>query len=210
VTITNGYLTTDEARQYAGLSYDADTELLDDVVTAVSRAIDQACQRHFWQTSAGTARYFESPMSATLHLGAFCDLVTVTEVKVDRDGDGTYEETITASDYALGPANPSAAPEQRPYTQLTLLNSVLFPVPGGSAGTGRVALTRITGTWGWPAVPAAVKQACRIQVARIVKRQESPMGVAGFGEFGVVRLTKLDPDVDSMLQPYKLAAYGIA
>lgn len=210
MTITNGYLTTDEARQYAGLNELADTELLDDVVTSVSRLIDQACQRHFWQTSAGTIRYFESPATMTLQLGAFCDLVTATEVKVDRDGDGTYEETISSSDYALGPFNPSAAPEQRPYTELTLLNSVLFPVPGGSAGTGRVALTRITGTWGWPAVPAPIKQACRLQVARVVKRQESPLGVAGFGEFGVVRVSRLDPDIDSMLAPYKLLSPGIA
>lgn len=210
MTITNGYLTTDEARQYAGLSYDADTELLDDVVTAVSRAIDQACQRHFWQTSAGTARLFPTDDAYLLRLGPFNDAVSITQVRVDRDGDGVFEETISSSDYVLGPANPSAAPEQRPYTEIGLLNSLYWPIPGGTAGTGRTHLTQVTGTWGWPAVPAAVKQACRIQVARIVKRQESPMGVAGFGEFGVVRLTKLDPDVDSMLQPYKLVAHGIA
>jgi hypothetical protein len=59
-------------------------------------------------------------------------------------------------------------------------------------------------------VPAQVKQACRLQVARVMKRQESPLGVAGFGEFGVVRVSRLDPDIDAMLQPYKLLSPGLA
>ena len=86
---------------------------------------------------------------------------------------------------------------------------IYWPIPGGTAGTRRQQLTKITGTWGWPAVPAMVKQACRIQVARIMKRQESPLGVAGFGEFGVVRVSRLDPDIDAMLQPYKMLSPGI-
>jgi hypothetical protein len=43
-----------------------------------------------------------------------------------------------------------------------------------------------------------------------MKRQESPLGVAGFGEFGVVRVSRLDPDIDAMLQPYKLLSPGLA
>jgi hypothetical protein len=61
----------------------------------------------------------------------------------------------------------------------------------------------VTGVFGWPAVPAAVKQACRLQVARVFKRADSPLGVAGFGEFGVVRVTQLDPDVKALLEPYR-------
>lgn len=68
---------------------------------------------------------------------------------------------------------------------------------------------RISGVWGWPAVPDAVKAACRIQVSRVFKRADSPLGVAGFGEFGVVRVSRLDPDVESLLAPYRVLA-GIA
>lgn len=209
MTITNGYLTQSEALQYTGISDVANTDLLDDVVTSVSRMIDQHCQRHFWQATA-TARRFETTSTYRLDLGAFNDLVSVTSIKLDRDGDGVFEETVSASDYVLGPGNTLAYPEAHPYRVIDMLNSQYWPIPGGTAGTGRTALTEITGTWGWSAVPAAVKAACRMQVARIFKRQESPLGVAGFGEFGVVRLSQLDPDVVSMLAPYRLLDTGIA
>ena len=206
MTITNGYLTTAEARTYAGLSDLADTELLDDVVTAVSRAIVNACQRTFFQQAA-QARTFVTQSAAMLTLGAFNDLVSITTLKFDRDGDGVFEETISATNFGL---LDSDFPETGPYTAVELYNQTWFPVPGGTAGTGRTKLTQVTGTWGWPAVPAQVKQACRLQVARVMKRQESPLGVAGFGEFGVVRVSRLDPDIDAMLQPYKLLSPGIA
>jgi len=206
VTITNGYLTTAEARTYAGLSDLADTELLDDVVTAVSRAIDNACQRTFFQQTA-QARTFATSSATKLVLGAFNDLVSITTLKFDEDGDGVFEKTIGASDFGLVDSD---FPESGPYTLVELYNSTLFPVPGGTAGSGRTKLTQVTGTWGWPAVPAQVKQACRLQVARVMKRQESPLGVAGFGEFGVVRVSRLDPDIDAMLQPYKLLSPGLA
>ena len=209
MTITNGYLTTAEARTYAGLSDLADTELLDDVVTAVSRAIDNACQRSFFQDTA-EARTFETQSATMLTLGAFNDLVSVTTLKFDRDGDGVFEETIASTNYALLPPAGGGFPEAGPYTHLELFNQVWYPVPGGTAGTGRRFLTEITGTWGWPGVPAQVKQACRLQVARVMKRQESPLGVAGFGEFGVVRVSRLYPDIDAMLQPYKMLSPGIA
>lgn len=206
MTITNGYLTTAEARTYAGLSDLADTELLDDVVTAVSRAIDNACQRTFFQQAA-QARTFVTQSADLLTLGAFNDLVSITTLKFDRDGDGVFEETISATNFGL---LDSDFPETGPYTAVELYNQTWFPVPGGTAGTGRTKLTQVTGTWGWPAVPAQVKQACRLQVARIMKRQESPLGIAGFGEFGAVRVSRLDPDIDAMLQPYKLLSPGIA
>jgi hypothetical protein len=70
----------------------------------------------------------------------------------------------------------------------------------------------ITGVWGWPAVPFEVKQACRIMVAEIAKMQESPLGVAGFGEYGVMRVGKsLPPRAMDFLAPYRHAqGFGIA
>lgn len=213
MTITNGYLTTAEARTYAGLSDLADTELLDDVVTTVSRMIDNVCQRHFWQTSSGTARVFRTQDMYRLVFGPFNDLVNCESITLDRPGSGTFDETLSLTNVVFssgkGADNAYAYAEQHPYTEANLVNMVYWPIPGGTAGTRRQQLIKITGTWGWPAVPAMVKQACRIQVARIMKRQESPLGVAGFGEFGVVRVSRLDPDIDAMLQPYKLLSPGI-
>ena len=50
-----------------------------------------------------------------------------------------------------------------------------------------------------------VKEACYIQSARIFKRRESPEGVLGFGDF-TVRVSRLDPDVESLLRHYVLHA----
>lgn len=209
MTITNGYLTTAEARDYCGLSDLADTELLDSTVEAVSRMVDNHCQRTFY-SEAAQARTFETMSADMLSFGAFNDLVSVTSIKFDRDGDGTFEETLTAPLYQLLPPGGASFPEAGPYTALQLFNQTWFPVPGGTAGTGRTYLTEITGTWGWPAVPTAVKQATRIMVSRIMKRQESPQGVAGFGEFGVVRISRIDPDVLALLAPYRLLDPGLA
>jgi hypothetical protein len=52
-------------------------------------------------------------------------------------------------------------------------------------------------------VPIAITQACVIQSSRIFKRLDSPLGVAGFGDMGAVRVSRyLDPDVQQLVAPY--------
>ena len=63
---------------------------------------------------------------------------------------------------------------------------------------------RVTGVFGWPSVPKAIEVATIIQSTRIFKRYDSPLGVAGFGDFGAVRVSRfLDPDVEQLVMPYK-------
>ena len=134
-----------------------------------------------------------------LLLGTFNTLVPGTVVvKFDTNGDGVYDYTLDSSQYVLEPQNWDG-PEDSPYTQLRLAVGVVFPY----VYTGRVYTVQITGTWGWPAVPAMVKQACRMQVARILKRADSPLGLAGSPEFGLARVpNQLDTDVRQMIDPY--------
>jgi hypothetical protein len=47
--------------------------------------------------------------------------------------------------------------------------------------------------------PATAEYAAKLQGARLVKRRASPEGVAGFGDFGPVRVAALDPDIEAML-----------
>jgi len=47
--------------------------------------------------------------------------------------------------------------------------------------------------------PAHVEEAVLIQTARLYKRRNSPEGVAGFGDLGVVRISTLDPEVETLL-----------
>lgn len=56
---------------------------------------------------------------------------------------------------------------------------------------------KIDGTWGWPVVPEAVIQATIIVAHGIIARRNSPGGLAGGGDFGMVEQVPgyVDPTV---------------
>lgn len=58
----------------------------------------------------------------------------------------------------------------------------------------------ITAIWGWPALPDDIIMAAQMQSQRYYKRRGSPEGVAGSAEWGMVRIPRLDPDVQAILE----------
>jgi hypothetical protein len=89
------------------------------------------------------------------------------------------------------------------YDRVRAVGDYVFPTNSVLLGEGQ-ALVRITAVWGWPSIPKAIETATIIQATRIFKRFDSPLGVAGFGDFGAVRVSRfLDPDVEQLVQPYK-------
>jgi hypothetical protein len=50
-------------------------------------------------------------------------------------------------------------------------------------------------------VPSAVKQATLIAATDLFRRKDAPFGVAGFGEFGVVRIQQ-NPVILSLVKRY--------
>src|SRR5690606_30913408 len=120
------------------------------------------------------------------HIGVLFvdDLISVTTLKTDEDGDRVYETTWSAADYDLGPGN------DPPYTMVELapLGNYAFP-------THRKAV-QIAGTWGYSAtVPTDVAEACLILSARLYKRKDSPYGIHGNDETGTMQtLPGWDPD----------------
>ena len=204
--IVNGYATRDDLKKQAGLDLD-DIEFddhIDKAVSAASRGIDMYTNRHFYQVSE--PRLFVPDNERLVTFGTFGDLVSVSELATDEGGDGTFETVWAAADYQLHPANPSQAPEPRPYRFLTAVGTKTFPVRWTAASSSYRA--RITGTWGWPAVPAAIVEACLIQAHRLFKRRESPEGVAGLNMFGTVTMGRLDPDVGRLVKPYRIRTVG--
>lgn len=180
MTITAGYLTQDEALTYVKAA-NTSSEFVEDCVNTASRWIDQHCSRHFYQDgTVGTpvARTFQVDDLRCLRFGPHNDLTSISTLKTDSTGDGTYETTISASSYELGPLN--AAARNEPYLTLRLFAGTEFP----TSTTGRSDLIQVTGVWGWPAVPPQVKSACRILVAEMVKLQDAPLGFAGGMEMG--------------------------
>jgi hypothetical protein len=63
---------------------------------------------------------------------------------------------------------------------------------------------QVTGVFGFSSVPIAIKQATILAALRAYKRYESPTGVLGFSDMGVVRVgARLDPDVQRLVDPYR-------
>lgn len=63
----------------------------------------------------------------------------------------------------------------------------------------------VTGLFGWPVVPEAVKYACLLQANRVRARRDSPFGIAGSADgMGELRLlSKVDPDVAVILASFR-------
>ncbi len=195
----NGYVTVPEFKVWVGLADTIDDVVIDSSIEAASRGIDNFCRTRFWKTAAGTARLFDTCDGNGLRID---DAAAVTAVATDPTADGTFDIVWTAADYQLLPLNPAAAPELRPFTQIHAIGTLTFPRV--ASNTSRHGLVQVTGTWGWPAIPVAVREACLLVTNRLVKRRSSPEGVAGFDEFGTVRISSRDdPDASRYLTPYR-------
>lgn len=60
----------------------------------------------------------------------------------------------------------------------------------------------VTATFGWPSVPDDIVQAHLLQSMRYYRRKDSPEGIAGSAEWGLVRVPRVDPDVEEMIADY--------
>lgn len=195
------YATVDALKSRLGLTA---SDTIDDfelhgACFAASRLIEQYCERMFWRTASDVERTFEPRGFYDLKLPEFNDLVSVTTFATDTSGDGIAETVWSATDYQLLPYNPAAAPEQRPYTRVKALHRIF---PAVYPPLVRTDLVHITGVWGWPAVPYAIKQAALILAAEMFKLKDAPFGIAGFGDFGVVRIRD-NPKVAAYAGPYR-------
>jgi hypothetical protein len=198
------YATTAEVKAWISIGDAVDDTVIDDVRASVTRWIDDYCDRHFWQDGAPASEVARTFTPENCYRLDIDDLVpgSITTFKTDEAGDGTFETTWAATDYQLLPVN---RPTGRPYDRVEAVASRMFPVRYTRGRSNRV---EITGVWGWTAVPDAVYQACLIQSSRILKRRYSPEGTVGFADLGVVRMQpRLDPDVQSLLDPYR--RYGV-
>jgi hypothetical protein len=195
LAIVNGYASLNEVKAALRITDAVDDALLEMAVESASRLIDGHAARQFW--SAGTAaRYFVAQDDFVVEVDDLSS-ATVT-VQTAQDADGIFDTTWKTTDFQLEPLNAVLDGIPWPYTTIRAVGDYLWPVSGGEA------LVKVTGVYGWPSVPIAIKQACIIQASRIFKRLDSPLGVAGFGDLGAIRVTRdLDPDVAQLVMPYK-------
>ncbi|GAA5048202.1 hypothetical protein HNP84_000224 [Thermocatellispora tengchongensis] len=173
-------------------------DLLTAALAAASRAIDKKTGRRFWLDPSATARTYH-PQGRVLRdergdLLLIDDVGSATGLVVET-GRGSTWSAVTG--YETSPDN--ALTEERPITGLLLAT--------GTWGTGTTRV-RVSARWGWPAVPDEIAQATLLQAARLYRRKDSPEGVAGSGEWGLVRVPHLDPDVRALIEPYMLPGFA--
>jgi len=177
-----------------------DDALIENSVNAASRMIDQYCNRYFYSTSAGEVRYFKATDAFNCWID---DCQSITEVRTAQSNPITYNQIWSSTDFQTIPANTYANGAFAPITGLIAVYNYFFPTWQESN------LVKVTGTWGWPSVPEPVKFACIIQASRLFKRLESPLGVAGVSDMGIMRVgSNIDGDVAQLINPFRLLRTG--
>lgn len=170
--------------------------LLDGALAASSRGIDRATGRRFWLDDTATARVFT--MAGRVMCGDGGERLLLDDMgaapTLVETGAGSSWATVT--DYDTAPDN--ALVRGRPITALLL----------AAGGWGAGPRARVTAAWGWPTVPDEIAEATLIQAARLYRRKDSPEGVTGSAEWGVVRLSRRDPDVWALIEHFVLPGFG--
>jgi hypothetical protein len=190
--ITNGYCTLQQIKDSLRITDNVDDTLLELAVETASRQIDDYCERVFYTTA--TTRYFVPRDSYVCETD---DILSITTLKSSSAADGNYDVTWTTSDYQTEPINGIAGGITSPVTQLRAVGDYLFPK------SGEEVTVQVVGTFGWSAVPTAIKYATILLSSRLFKRMDSPLGVAGIGDIGVIRVSRIDPDIDALISPFK-------
>lgn len=201
--ITNAYATLALVKAAARITDTVDDTLLELAIESSSRLIDGHCQRHFYVTGSESRIY-----AADNSYECTIDDVAGTAITVQTSSgiDGIFDETWAATDVQLQPLNRLSAGLKFPVNKLIAIDNYLFPVDVHGE-----AAVKVTASFGFgTAIPTDVTQACVLMSLRQFKRYDSPLGVAGFDAVGAVRVLRIDPDIQSMLAPYRRNVVGVA
>lgn len=138
-SLLNVYVSLSQLKAACGIA-STDTsfdQALIGVLQDTSRLIDKTVRRHFYNV-IGT-RYYDARDAYYLELPD-ADILSLTALATDYDGDGVYETSWLATDYVLGP--PENANTGEPFWQIrrSPYSSYYFPTYR-YGGTGLVSLT---------------------------------------------------------------------
>lgn len=185
------YVAATDLKAYLRIGDTVDDAQIALAITAASRAVDRHCFRQFGLVNAAEARKYTARWDKSIcrYVVDIDDLMTTVGLTFV-----TSAGAITA--YTLQPSN--AAAEGKPWTRLVVdSTSAVQPTTVQDGVT-------VTASYGWAAVPVAVKLATLLQASRLNIRRNSPFGVAGSPDLGseLRLLAKVDPDVAVVLGPY--------
>jgi hypothetical protein len=200
--MTVKYATLTQVKAAMSITDQVDDAVINVALDSASRWVDGWCDRSF--APAGTAvtsrDYTPTDTFGVIYID---DCVSVTEVRIDDDLDRTFSKTLLPADYLLEPVNEQRYGLVLPFTRLRPYEDGYWPVFRGRP------TVRVFGRFGWPEVPTAVREATIMQTQRLFTRRDAPLGVAGFGDLGAMRVSRfVDPDVEMLLAPYRRVRYA--
>lgn len=199
------YCDLDDLKDWLRISDNNDDAILQYCISAASRSVDSYCGRRFYRDTTATSKDFYATFCGDADINDYV-VASGETVTVDLTGSGTFGTAWTSgTQYMVAPLNR----EQHgispwPGETLISLQGYYFP----TSYTGRPTV-RVSATWGWAAIPDAVRQATLIKATRIFRRQQSPEGVAGGGDFGGIRISQYeDPTVVELLAPFRRGGFA--
>lgn len=177
--------------------------------TAASRAIDNLCERRFYADSNTTQTRYYSPVNASrLNIE---DLVTLTSL-VSRD-DGLNVDTASGlntwtqnTDFVLAPLNAGQnSADVWPYTRIEVI-----PTGSYSFNTRFPRSVKVTGKFGWAAVPGPITDATTLLAERIYKmKREAQLGVIVLVDTAVT-IARADSNIMILVAPYMKHRVAVA
>lgn len=197
MAVTNGYVSLSLVKKALRITDNIDDDILELSIEAASREIDGFCERVFYDTTE--TRVFIPRDSFTCEID---DLNSLTTLKTSSTGE-SFDVTWTSTDYQLEPLNSQAGGIVTPATRIRAVGDYVFPTFEPRNVNHYEATVQVTGTFGYTPVPTAIEQAALLLTLRQYRRYDSPLGVAGFDEMGVVRVGRIDPDVQKLLSPFR-------
>jgi hypothetical protein len=197
VALTDLYVTLNQLKPLAGIPLDStnDDDALTTAITSTSRGIEKVCHRTFNDAGSASARVYHPQASGRVIVDDFHTTVPVIKNASDYDS-GVFDVTWAAGDYELRPLNGIVDGQPGwPWNRIYPVGDRSFPM------SARRASVEVTARWGWAEVPAPVKQACIIVALEAYKLKDAPLGVAGVGDMGVMRVRSNQIAMDK-LEPY--------
>lgn len=178
------YVVRADLKHYIGIdpTNENENQKLDWALASTTAGINLICGRQFNKAGAVTARRYRAKDCSWVTVADF-HTETGLVIATDEDGDGVFETVWSAADYELEPLDGIVDDEPGwPWWKIHAVGSRRFPT------RNRRASLRASADWGWAAVPEPVKTACRIVAEETYKLSDAPFGVAGFADFGVMRV----------------------
>jgi hypothetical protein len=200
MSLEHAYCSLEQLKARIGLQStdERDDEALEGIIEAVSRMIDAECfggDSHFYASTE--TRYYTATRFDRIDVD---DLLTVTTLKTDHDGDGSFEVSWATSDFVLAPYNAPTLSLPRPYwtIEVAALGKTRFPV-------GIRRAVQVVGTWGYGnAVPKEVETVCLRESLFHFAATRTPYGATtGDGSTAVAPAISLSNHSRLMLVPFR-------